>query len=224
MLPPIRPSPSSMKFLSRDQKTALTALLIVSLAGMSAWNFVPGFRETLTRLFSSDVSQPRSPSPQANMKQYEYTGEGIKVQMEYPLDWNERNIGDPVVTGDLVGFSPAEESSSEPCKAEVMIKVKIFPEEPLSIDEYKNSTISLIKEHTIAADIISQTSDDTLSNFRAYRVVYRGKYGQCDFKRMEIGTVRNNKAYYITYRAKSGKYDQYLPSVKNMIKSFEISE
>lgn len=212
-----------MKKLSRDHRTALTFLLITALAVTAAWLGVPGFRRVVTGLFSSDVPPTSSPpTSKAEVDKYEYADDTIKVSMKHPPSWDKQNIGDPIVTGDLARFTPNEQSDSKPCKTELMIKVKIFSEKLLSIDEYKNSTIQRIKEYAIAPVILEETTEETLSDFRAYKIIYTGKYGQCNFKRLEIGTVRNNQAYYITYRAEPTEYEQFLSPAQDMIESFKI--
>lgn len=207
-----------MKKLSRDHRTALTFLLITAVAVTAGWLGVPGFRRVVTRMFSSDSP----PTSKVKLEKYEYLDDTIQITMKYPPNWDKQNIADPIVTGDLARFSPNEQSDSKPCKTELMIKVKIFSEKLLSIDEYKNSTIRRIKEYAIAPAILEETTEDTLSNFRAYKIIYTGKYGKCTFKRLEIGTVRNNQAYYITYRAEPSEYEQFLPPAQDMIKSFKI--
>jgi serine/threonine-protein kinase len=65
-------------------------------------------------------------------------------------------------------------------------------------------------------------SEDILAGNRSYRVVYNGLNENLLIKNMDIWSLNNFQAYYVSYSAEKDKYDKYMPTVNDMIKSLQI--
>jgi ATPase family protein associated with various cellular activities (AAA) len=89
-----------------------------------------------------------------------------------------------------------------------------------SIDSYKSDPQTFPNFQLISSDM-----NTVLAGHSAYTLV--GTYYDLDHgtqKVLETGTVIDDKGYYIRYIADEPKYSALLPTVKNMINSFEISK
>ena len=158
-----------------------------------------------------------------NFLLYENPSYGIKIK--YP----ENNWGiqkQDNFSGEVVKLFPGNQNQLSSCPIDVFINVNDFPEgQILSLDEYKNFALKKIQDINPNTKITdSSTSKTTLSNFRAYKLVYTRQDEGCNLQVMEIGTVRNGKAYFINYTAEEKQYSQLLPTVEKMINSFQIVE
>ncbi|NQZ65369.1 PsbP-related protein, partial [Crocosphaera sp.] len=152
---------------------------------------------------------------------YENRNDGIKIK--YPENsWDTRKTGN-FIESEVVTLFPKNQNMPS-CPAYVLIDVNNL-DQILSLDEYKNRALKNIKNINSNTQITdSSNSSTTLSNRRAYKLVYNRRDGECSLKVMEIGTVRGGKAYFITYRAEEKQYSQLLPTVEKMINSFRIVE
>ncbi|MDJ0799056.1 MAG: protein kinase [Calothrix sp. MO_167.B12] len=151
-----------------------------------------------------------------------YPNSTYGIQIKYPeRGWGIQKQGLP---GEVVKLFPTNQTTS--CPLDVFINVNDFPEGQIfSLDEYKNIALNKIKDNNPNTKITDNSnSRTTLSNFRAYKLIYNRQDEQCNLKVMEIGTVRGGKAYFITYTAEEKQYSQLLPTVKKMINSFRIVE
>jgi serine/threonine-protein kinase len=48
--------------------------------------------------------------------------------------------------------------------------------------------------------------------------------GKTTFKDMEIGVIKGDKVYILTYEGGIDEFDKYLPTVQQMINSFQITK
>ncbi|MDJ0735433.1 MAG: protein kinase [Nostocaceae cyanobacterium] len=156
---------------------------------------------------------------------YENSNYGIKIK--HPDNWAVQNPGgSPDITDEVAKLFPTNQNESSSCPLYIFINIDNFQKGGiLSLNEYKNLVMRKIKNlnpNTKINDI--STSSTTLSNFRAYKLVYTRREEECSLKVMEIGTVRNSKAYFLTYTAEEKQYSQLLPTVEKMINSFKIVE
>ncbi|NJO63106.1 MAG: hypothetical protein HC836_34280 [Richelia sp. RM2_1_2] len=154
---------------------------------------------------------------------YENTKHGI--QIKYPSNgWQIANPDD--FTGEVLKLFPTNRNKLSSCPLDVFISINDVSEEKIiSVDKYKNLVIKKIKNISPKSEIIDDSdSATTLSNFKAYELVYTRQDGKCNLRVMEIGTVRDGKAYYITYTAEEKQFSELLPTVEKMINSFQIME
>ncbi|MBO3460979.1 protein kinase [Aetokthonos hydrillicola Thurmond2011] len=157
-------------------------------------------------------------NPKPKLLLYNNPSKGITIK--YPENWKPQEGGDSYEYE--ITFISTNHNPVNTCYLEIHINIT---QEKRSLDESKNIAIQNIKK--IKSN--SQPTEDsqpstTLSNFRAYKLIYTRQEEQCKYKVMEIGTVRDGKAYYITYIAEVTEYSKYLSLAEDMINSFEIRE
>ncbi len=184
--------------------TVLTVLGAIGsiLGGIGAVpSIVAYFREV-----SSDEANP-------HFKTYENPRYGIRLQ--YPPDWEVREIEDPI-TGVVVKFlAPKENESDEFYPAEVIVSVEELAE-PMSLDEYRDSAIDQIEMFNPDADIL-EVREATLANRRAYEVVYI----DTGYRKMEIFTVKEARSYSVVYISRErGNHRGIAPTLNQISLSF----
>ena len=70
-------------------------------------------------------------------------------------------------------------------------------------------------------NILSST-DATLDNNQAHKLVLTYSINQQNLKSLQIWTLKDNKSYVLTYVAEVGEYDTFLETAQEMINSFNI--
>lgn len=164
---------------------------------------------------SPSLSPTPSPIPMitnpATVQTYQNPSAGIKI--EYPQNWNLREILDPISKEVVEILSPNYQAS-------LLITVEPLPQ-PMSLDEYSNEQTQNIKQFA-APPYKMNTQEYTLAKRRAFMVTYEANEGGKIIKRMEVWALKNQKAYVVTYKAETGLYSSFLPTVETMINSLEI--
>jgi hypothetical protein len=90
-----------------------------------------------------------------------------------------------------------------------------------TVQEYSDLKLARLLDPSIVPTLEENTS--MLSGIQADRISYTAKTRQNELKLIEIWTTNAGKAYDITFSSLASTYDQYLPIVENMIKTFEIA-
>ena len=91
----------------------------------------------------------------------------------------------------------------------------------MSLAEYSQSSVAEIEQFLKQAEI-SAPMKTTLGNRPAYKLLYRGIYGDKSLQKMEVGMVKNDWVYVITYEAASDDYSQFEQTAQEIIDSFEL--
>ena len=154
-----------------------------------------------------------------------YENSRYGIQIKYPDNaWGIQNQTN--FRGEVAKLFPTNQTQLSSCPTYIFINVNDFQEDKIfSLDEYKNFALKKIQNINPNTEITDKsTSKTTLSNLKAYKLVYTRKDEGCSLRVMEIGTVRGGKAYFITYTAEEKQYSELLPTVKKMINSFQIVE
>ncbi|MGB3207211.1 MAG: PsbP-related protein [Crinalium sp.] len=216
----INPQQVFLKNWSRSEIITLMALLITFIACMTS----------LARLPESINISGKNPSNVAVNQQsfrltpklviYQDIQNGIKIK--YPSNWERQDIHNPV-TGEVAIFIPPEESDSTQSHTKIVIRIEDLSKQPMSLDEYTNSSILEIKKFLSNAKIV-ESQPTTIAELPAHILIYSGLNQPYSLPtNLEVWTLKNNKAYIITYTSTSTKYEQFLEIAKEMIKSLEIS-
>lgn len=102
----------------------------------------------------------------------------------------------------------------------VIIKVERL-QQTLSLAEYVQESIKEINKFFTKVKILEQ-KDSTLANSPAYELTFQGLEDGVSVKKTEVGIVRTDKAYVVIYGAEIGQYEKFEPTVREMIRSFEL--
>jgi eukaryotic-like serine/threonine-protein kinase len=151
---------------------------------------------------------------------YENSISGIKLQ--YPSNWDKEENGTRQDTQtDVVTFFPPAINSN----ASLDISIDdISAEKGMGLSQYANNSISDFKQSVKSFKLVAMTTNNPLSGLPAYKSIYTYADQNTIFKGMEIGAIKGDKAYILTYEARLNEYDKYLPTIQQVINSFQITK
>lgn len=100
----------------------------------------------------------------------------------------------------------------------------ISDEKGISVAQYANDGLGDLKHSLQNFKSIGLTTNNILAGLPAYKSLYTYVDGKTTFKDMEIGAIKGDKAYILTYEGGADEFDKYLPTVQQMINSFQITK
>ena len=155
-----------------------------------------------------------------NLLTYQNSTFGIKIQ--YPSSWDKEENGTQQDTEtDIVTFYPPASDSN----ASLDVSVDdISDEKGVSLAQYAHDGLSDLKDSLQNFKSIGLTTNNILAGLPAYKSLYTYVDGKTTFKDMEMGAIKGDKAYIITYEGGTDEFDRYLPTVQQMINSFQITK
>lgn len=164
-------------------------------------------------------------SPKVDLDNYQNN----EITIRYPHNWKRQDVSNNSYLFEneqtIVKFSPQKRYSSI-FYPEVSISIDEFPVITPSLSDYITETF----EQKSKLNLFGNYSHEkiTLSNnIEANQITYtwQDESRQIKLKATEVFVIndRQNKAYIITYTAPEDQFDQYLPIVQDMIKSFQAA-
>jgi serine/threonine-protein kinase len=190
-------------------KTILLSLLllIVVISGVTV----------LASMKLTALAQQRTAT---NLLTYQNSTFGIKIQ--YPSSWDKQENGTKQDTEtDVVIFYPPASNSN----ASLDLSMDdISDEKGISVAQYANDGLGDLKHSLQNFKSIGLTTNNILAGLPAYKSLYTYVDGKTTFKDMEIGAIKGDKAYILTYEGGADEFDKYLPTVQQMINSFQITK
>ena len=160
-----------------------------------------------------------------NMLTYENSTYGMRMQ--YPSDWHkEENVSsgsdNNSMLVNVVRFSSPFKNTSDTTSESLDLKVdNISDIKPITLAQYANDTINDIRQDF---KIIELDTNSSLGGNPAFKLVYTGIEEGVNLQAMLILTIKGDKAYIISYIAEPTKFSFYLPTLQNMINSFQITD
>jgi hypothetical protein len=147
------------------------------------------------------------------------------IRMNYPSDWSYQEVqapADATIIPIVNMFPPISDDPNAVTFLEIGIEEL---ETPFSIDEYSRSIINGYRESRLNFDLVSSTTDNTLSGLPAYEIVFTDSANGTDRKIMEVGALdsQNNRVYYLLLNTEESRYDLFVPALERMINSFQLS-
>jgi eukaryotic-like serine/threonine-protein kinase len=190
-------------------KTILLSLLllIVVISGVTV----------LASMKLTALAQQRTAT---NLLTYQNSTFGIKIQ--YPSGWDKQENGTKQDTEtDVVIFYPPASNSN----ASLDLSMDdISDEKGISVAQYANDGLGDLKHSLQNFKSIGLTTNNILAGLPAYKSLYTYVDGKTTFKDMEIGAIKGDKAYILTYEGGADEFDKYLPTLQQMINSFQITK
>jgi len=205
-------SPSPMKNWKLNRQITI---LLISL-GLSG---IGGFLVLLIQLFQPQIQEWLDSVLDLSRLTYAAPNSGIKIK--YPKTWTKEETTNPI-TGTVVRFSSPKQGDRDPFQENLSVEIHDLSAEPVTDQQFTKEALKQIYQFVPNANIIIELKDQNIGNSSGYQVVYTGRDGKQNLKRMQMWAVRNNKAYVLTYEAEEQKYLQFLPVAQKMIDSFEI--
>ena len=156
----------------------------------------------------------------ANLLNYDNPTYGIKMQ--YPKDWTASTSGIPSYNG-IIGFYSPLQSLSDTLPAELTLSITTYST-PISLDEYTKTTLAALEKQGIK---VNESTQNALAGKPGHRITFSPpspatQTTLVSLKVMQAWTIIDNKVYLLSFSADSSKFTKYLPTVQNMLGSFQI--
>ena len=189
---------------------------------------VPSVPSNESTVPSNETSKTIDNGTTMGFQTYQNNIFGIKIR--YPDGWSVRSY--PYNNGSnntVVGFySPSKTASQLGNISGVSghfvpyLDIFAFDSKNMSLDKIIKGRINRIQN---TSDFVLDSKPFTLKgNHSAYMLVYSTITGGDEFfKKMQVYTIFGNKVYLITFTAQEALFSNYLPTVWNMVDSFEIN-
>jgi eukaryotic-like serine/threonine-protein kinase len=166
------------------------------------------------------------PSTTSNSNLITYDNPTHRLKMQYPSDWTISTNALPTYSGIVAFYSPLQ-NLQDILPAELSLSITTYLQ-PVSIDEYTRTTLAALEQQGIQT---SESSAFTLAGKPGHRIVFsppepRGQETQdapqVSISIMQTWTTIDNKVYLLSYSAEDSKFQKYLPTVEQMLKSLQI--
>ncbi len=139
----------------------------------------------------------------------------------FPSNWTFSTSGLPEYT-QVAGFYAPLQNLSDPIPARFTITVMSY-QQNVSLKDFTNMTLSSLNETQQIK--ISSSNPTTLAGQPGYQVIFSTLPNMGDpisFEIMHSWTAIGNKVYVFQYSVESSKFDTYLPTVTQILKSLRI--
>jgi eukaryotic-like serine/threonine-protein kinase len=143
------------------------------------------------------------------------------IELNYPKDWTVKEYEPNEFTQIVAELTPPDGDAAEPINPKIYVEIRQVDRATTIATAAKQATEE-IKKYLPGANVID-SREVKLNTHLAYSLVYTGLDGQNPLKRMQVGVLKDNQLYILTYEAKSDRYQQYEPTVKAIIESFQFS-
>jgi len=163
----------------------------------------------------SNVTNGTTPSEIA------YRNPQYGIFMLFPSNWTFSTSGLPEYT-QVAGFYAPLQNLSDPVPARFTITVMSY-QQNVSLKDFTNTTLSSLNETQQIN--ISSSNPTTLAGQPGYQVVFStlpNIGNPISFEIMHSWTAIGNKVYVFQYSVDSSKFDTYLPTVTQILKSLRI--
>jgi hypothetical protein len=165
-------------------------------------------------IFASSISSIQVLA-QEQFLTYEDITTGISIQ--FPSSWEKSVNLDNFIT-----FRAPPETDTRIYPAALGLKIQELTSKSVALQEVTKVQISELKKGNPNLEF-SESTSITLAGKPAYKVVFTATdNNQVERKAMQLWTVIDNRAILITYKAQPDKYSAYLPTIEQMIDSFQV--
>ena len=143
------------------------------------------------------------------------------IFMLFPSNWTFSTSGLPEYTQVAAFYAPLQ-NLSDPIPARFTITVMSY-QQNVSLKDFTNMTLSSLNQTQQIN--ISSSNPTTLAGQPGYQVIFSTLPNMGDpisFEIMHSWTAIGNKVYVFQYSVDSSKFDTYLPTVTQILKSLRI--
>ena len=208
---------NSMKILSSKYLLINTMSLILALAIIDSQVFANN------SLFEAIIPQ----SVYAQAATTTYNNPTHKLKLQYPSDWTVSTNALPTYSGVTAFYSPLD-NLQDILPAELSVSVTTYLQ-PIPLEEYTRTTLAALEQQGIQ---VIESNPFTLAGKPGHRIVFsppEPREGQetqdapqVSISIMQTWTTIGNKVYLLSYSAEDSKFQKYLPTVEQMLKSLQI--
>jgi len=143
------------------------------------------------------------------------------IFMLFPSNWTFSTSGLPEYT-QVAGFYAPLQNLSDPIPARFTITVMSY-QQNVSLKDFTNMTLSSLNQTQQIN--VSSSNPTTLAGQPGYQVIFSTSPNignPISFEIMHSWTAIGNKVYVFQYSVDSSKFDTYLPTVTQILKSLRI--
>jgi hypothetical protein len=147
---------------------------------------------------------------------FSYVNDDEGIRMKYPSDWDVSDSG--LGRGDIIRFFSPEDNADtgEPVAS---VSVKVIPSEGATLEEFA------LRERDPGPDLRNlDVKARDLSGQQAYESIFFDYGANATTKGKSVFAVRDDQVYVINFVSEPSRYDDYLPMVEEMMKSFRFDE
>jgi len=153
-----------------------------------------------------------------------YSNSSYGIEFQPPQVWDKIEVLDGPVT--LIEYTspPRNETGIIELPAQVVISIEKGLDNVTNLQQYGEGADKLLK--TILGNFTSTSQPTTLSGLPAISrtIATKNPVSGTDILIAQIFVIKNGNAYTITYTAPSSIYYNYLPTVQQIINSFQITK
>jgi hypothetical protein len=147
-----------------------------------------------------------------------------RMKIQYPSDWDKLEFNQGNIHDFIVIFRSPAENALDTKLENLVIQAGNLPFENIPLEEVVKANIENLKQSLIDFELKESITITIAGDNPAHKIVYTHKEEENNGKTkiMQVLMIKSDKVYLITYTAEQGKYDTYLPTIQNMINSFEF--
>ena len=200
------------------------AMVVTATVLMTAGIFVTTLTQITLAQKNTTISvmQSNSQNATSNAKFLTYENSTLGIRIHYPYNWTKQTARDGIAFVVL----PIGGNSNNPEKFVAKFNVTAIMGFP------PNLPIKAMADHVIDGYRqflpnfqIESYANSTLSNNSAIKIVYRFSEpkNNSSFMATDIATIKSDRLYVIQYYIQSPRSQIYLPTLKKMVDSFQIT-
>jgi YVTN family beta-propeller protein len=169
------------------------------------------------------ISTNKVTAPQASTGQMRpqyfltYQNSTYGISIHYPSDWKKTQ------TDYRIEFTPQSRGPLDETPASLVVEIKkdLAVDNIKTLDDFASAEVEYRKRTEPTINVIEAVGT-TLNGSPSYQIVFTYVKGISEMKDTEILTMKNGIGYLLEFIVESPKYSYYLPTVQNMVNSFEI--
>ena len=175
----------------------------------------------------SDVTTITNTSRENTMNSFLiYENPLYEIKIKYPIEWQKKAQDTSTsVTRDnnniVVTFAPDQQQRSP----RLFIQVERLESQEISLDQFTSKQLDHLAQLFGNGSRIIEQGRIVLpyEDIPAHRILYEFNLSQIDYKKMDVLTIKGDLGFIISYIAEKRNYENYLPTIQEMVDSFEIS-
>jgi len=157
----------------------------------------------------------------SNQKFTDYVNSDYQFALQYPQNWSQRQLDDPI-TGGVVVFNSPLETDTDLFREKVYIAVEYLESESTSLEQYTQTVFERIYQTKGSKVEVYEDYKTTIDKFPARRVIYSRQEEGLLLRQMETFTIKNNQVYIAIYTAERAKFSKFHKTAEKIINSWKI--
>jgi hypothetical protein len=172
---------------------------------------------------SSSSIVPNSSNLTNAILTYQNNSYGIRIQ--YPANWtkSEQELDPNDNVTNIVALSSPLLSTFDNFSETLAISTETLSNQNMTLKEYATSLVTDYNKTLTDFKLIDLNTKIVLGGKPAYGLTYTDREDNINYKTAEIGTIIGDRIYYVEYIAEEKQYSDYLPKIKMMIDSLQIT-